>query len=277
MGNLNDRVLGVIHGVMPAIGAGAAYKRMRCGFEDGGLNFAAKIIGNHGDEVTAVLGNSPGGLELLPSQAYGNGWLHVVNNGKILKHLPEKGDPYEEIYKIRNRWYGLIREDWLNPAGLVTSSFLATCKMLDRARKFHNQISDTYHSQSYAHYGAGLREPAWHRVIWALNNADQLTDVERLDIVADNRQGRLRVSLPANQSPPEKSARVVNINMLPPSDAGDGTVPLHSAEHQLISGKFKGIFRQTGYDHQGSYDNRAALHSTIYSLVRIASTMKWAS
>lgn len=30
------------------------------------------------------------------------------------------------------------------------------------------------------------------------------------------------------------------------------TVPLHSAEAQLRSGQFKGIFRQTGYEHQAS-------------------------
>jgi type VI secretion system secreted protein VgrG len=41
------------------------------------------------------------------------------------------------------------------------------------------------------------------------------------------------------------------------------------------SGNFKGIFRQTGYEHQGSYKNESALHSTLYSLVRIAQTMEW--
>ncbi len=63
--------------------------------------------------------------------------------------------------------------------------------------------------------------------------------------------------------------------MQPASDPGDQTVPLHSAEHQLRSGKFKGIFRQTGYEHQDSYKDDGALHSTLYSLVRIAQTMKW--
>lgn len=33
-GNLQDKVAGIVHGVMPAIGAPAAYKRMRAGFED---------------------------------------------------------------------------------------------------------------------------------------------------------------------------------------------------------------------------------------------------
>ncbi len=63
MGRLNDKVLGIVHGVMPAIGAGAAYKRMRCGAE--GDDIAAKVIGNTGTLMTAVLGNAQGGLELL--------------------------------------------------------------------------------------------------------------------------------------------------------------------------------------------------------------------
>src|SRR4051812_6269596 len=58
-GNLQDKVLGIVHGVMPAIGAPAAYKRMRAGFEDGGMmsgpeeSLAAKVAGNYGNEVTA--------------------------------------------------------------------------------------------------------------------------------------------------------------------------------------------------------------------------------
>src|SRR5690606_39018943 len=46
MGNISDKVLGVIHGVMPAIGAGTTYKRMRCGFE--GDNVAARVLGATG-------------------------------------------------------------------------------------------------------------------------------------------------------------------------------------------------------------------------------------
>jgi pimeloyl-ACP methyl ester carboxylesterase len=79
MGNLNDKVLGIVHGVMPATGAGTAYKRVRCGFEGSGIS--AKILGHIGSNVTPVLGNSQGGLELLPSQAYGNHWLQVKQNG----------------------------------------------------------------------------------------------------------------------------------------------------------------------------------------------------
>jgi hypothetical protein len=53
------------------------------------------------------------------------------------------------------------------------------------------------------------------------------------------------------------------------------TVPFHSADSQYTSGKFKGIFRQTGYEHQASYSDENALRSTLYSIVQIARTMTW--
>lgn len=112
MGQLQDRILGIVHGVMPAIGAAATYKRMRCGFE----GIAAKVLGSDGPNVTAVLANAQGGLELLPTRAYGNGWLSVTHQSNSVLDLPKNGDPYEEIYKVTDRWYRLIVQAWVNPA-----------------------------------------------------------------------------------------------------------------------------------------------------------------
>ncbi|HAT32177.1 MAG TPA: hypothetical protein DCW29_15370 [Janthinobacterium sp.] len=291
MGNMRDKVLGIVHGVMPAIGAGAAYKRMRCGFEDPGLNslspiasITAKVLGNFGSEVTAVLGNAQGGLELLPSQAYGNGWLQVESYGKTLKSLPQKGDPYEEIYKLRGKWYGLLREEWINPADQPEACFNRTSILLDKAKKFHNAIADTYHDQSFAHYGADPKHAAWNRVVWDIAahpkasgfSIGAVADVEVLTFASDNEQGKLIMQAAgAFTNTGEGTIPGVGVNMRPAGDPGDQTVPLHSAEHQLRSGKFKGVFRQTGYEHQNSYQDEGALHSTLYSLVRIAQTMTW--
>lgn len=275
MGKLNDKVLGVVHGVMPAIGAGAAYKRMRCGFEDSMFDPAPKVLGNFGDEVTAVLGNAQGGLELLPSRAYGNDWLQATHKGATLKSLPKTGDPYEEIYKVQGKWYSLLRSTWINPAQQRTSSFANTCGLLDRARKFHDEISDTYHDQSYAHYGADPNRAAWHRVVWALDDKAHVLDVDGLRIASDDKQGSLRVIDPRHPSRPGEPGPQFVASMQPALDPGDQTVPLHSAEHQLRSSKFKGIFRQSGYEHQGSYKDESALLCTLYCLVQVAKTMTW--
>jgi hypothetical protein len=283
MGNLQDKVLGVVHGVMPAIGAGAAYKRMRCGFEDPGLmtspiaSITAKVLGNLGPEVTAVLANSQGGLELLPSQAYGNGWLKVTHNGQTIKTLPQQGDPYEEIYKLRGKWYGLLCEEWINPARQKKPGFHNTTRLLDQAKAFHQAIASTYHHQSYAHYGAGSGHAAWHNVVWAIGDSTKIVNLDKLQVATDNLKGELHL-VDANWTGPTGMApHGLEVKMQPASDPGDQTVPLHSAEHQLQSGKFKGIFRQTGYEHQDSFKHESVLHSTLYSLVRIAQTMTWAS
>ncbi|MFC0131570.1 hypothetical protein CR105_12060 [Massilia eurypsychrophila] len=273
IGGLNEHVLGVVHGVMPAIGAGTAYKRVRCGFEGSGVS--AKVLGYIGSHVTPVLGNSQGGLELLPSQAYGNHWLQVKHNGATLKSLPENGDPYEEIYKVRDRWFGLLREEWINPANMPSSGFDATCKLLDRAKKFHNMIADTYHDQSYAHYGADRAGPAWEKVVWEIDQHANVQNVNLLTIVGDDAKGTLQVTNASLASGKDNAVKPFNVKLLDPAEPGDQTVPLHSADAQLRSGKFKGIFRQTGYEHQGSYSDSAVLASTLYSLFRIASTMKW--
>lgn len=282
MGKLHDKVLGIVHGVMPAIGAGAAYKRMRCGFEDPGLmsmspmaSVTAKVLGNFGPEVTAVLGNAQGGLELLPSQAYGNGWLQVTHNGQTIKALPQQGDPYEEIYKLRGQWYGLLREEWINPANDKSAGFERTVKLLDKAKKFHRAIDSGYHDQSYAHYGAGQSHAAWHNVVWEIGAMPPLLDLEKLKIASDNHQGKLQLIDQMEVSRTGATPELIEARIQPACDPGDQTVPLHSAEHQLRSGKFKGIFRQTGYEHQDSYKDEGALRSTLYSLVRIAQTMTW--
>jgi len=280
IGNAQESVLGVVHGVMPAIGAGAAYKRMRCGFEGGPI--VSRILGNTGPKVTAVLANSPGGLELLPSQAYGNHWLRVRHRNYHPVELPRNGDPYEEIYKLRAEWWRLFREEWINPAkepseGL-SAGFERTCQYLDAARAFHNTLNGHYHPHSYAHYGADTRRAAWHKVTWEVDAQSTVPNVAALEIKYDNEQGLLNLHGDAVKNMMRGvPTQIVPARLLPPIESGDQTVPAHSADDQMRSGKFKGIFRQTGYEHQDSYQDEAALHSTLYSLVRIAQTMQWTS
>lgn len=285
MGNLSDKVLGMVHGVMPANGAGAGYKRMRCGFEGGPFDIASKVCGNLGSEVTAVLGNAQGGLELLPSRAYGNEWLQVRYKDEILLSLPKKGDPYEEIYKLSGKWYGLLDEQWLNPAGLLDRGIQKTTKLLDGAKAFHDAIAGTFHEQSYAHYGNDLNHRAWHHVVWDISLHVRPSDIDDVKLSKDNLKGELDLTDPTGESiytpmPPVKPRPhgipvPMKAILRAAAEAGDQTVPFHSADSQYTSGKFKGVFRQTGYEHQSSYSDGNALRSTLYSIVQIARTMTW--
>lgn len=291
-GNLQDKILGIVHGVMPAIGAPAAYRRIRAGFEDSGVMFGpenslgAKVAGNYGDEVTAVLANAPGGLELLPTESYGNRWLRVTHNGRELDAWPKQGDPYSEIYKVRGKWYSLLLEKWINPSGLPPrlggGTFERTCDYLDKVQGFHRQIDQTFHPNSYAHYGADQARRSFGEVIWEIDKscADP-TGWQDWPILGDTKQGR--VELVRWDPLSSKAFKIVDFEVpkpiyatiLPPSAPGDQTVPAKSADHQLKSGMFKGVFRQSGYEHQASYKNPRAIASTLYSIMRIAQTATW--
>jgi hypothetical protein len=270
MGNMHDQVLGIVHGVMPAIGAPATYKRMRCGFE----GVAAKVLGPDGPSVTAVLANAQGGLELLPSCAYGNSWLMVKFKKQTILDLPQRGDPYEEIYKLRNHWYQLLNEEWINPAKLRGPGISTTYALLDKAKAFHRKIGGYYHANSYAHYGTDADRKAWQTVTWGIQSAE-FTDVHQAKLVFDSATGTLRLQDVRAPVVMGMGAAHSIATLQSPSDAGDETVPAFSADDQLRTGKLKGIFRQTGYEHQGSYKADSALCATLYSIVKIAETMRW--
>jgi hypothetical protein len=50
---------------------------------------------------------------------------------------------------------------------------------------------------------------------------------------------------------------------------------MKSADYQLNSGIFKGVFRQVGYENQGSYKDPRVIASTLYSIVRIAQEARY--
>jgi hypothetical protein len=248
MGSLGETVLGIVHGVMPAVGAAAAYKRIRCGFEDPGVvsmspmvSVTAKVLGNFGREVTAVLANAPGGLELLPSQAYGNGWLQIRQNGQTVRSLPQRGDPYDEIYKLRGKWYGLLCEEWINPARQPQSGFNRTARMLDEAKIFHKEISSTYHAQSYAHYGADAKHAAWHNVVWDLGGRSDNLSIDHFLIRTDDEQGNLVLGPPPSLLNKALGPDVPAV-LQPAREPGDQTVPLHSLSISFTAENLKVFF-----------------------------------
>lgn len=123
-------ILGIVHGVQPATGATAAYWRIKAGFE--GDWKASAVLGNEGPDVAAILGNVPGGLELLPTKQHrtnagGTAWLRITEGGTVLRELPV-ADPYQEIYEVpavlrpaagkgasTNAFWGLIDPALLDP------------------------------------------------------------------------------------------------------------------------------------------------------------------
>ncbi len=143
-------VLGVVHGVQPTNGAGAGYWRVKAGFE--GLGETSRILGHDGPQVTVILGNSPGGLQLLPNQNYRTNsgsaqWLTITKDGAVVKSLPQS-NPYSDIYRIKavvkgepgknpsnNNYWGLIKPNFAQPKGGAFQQKEGSQRRLGRRQK----------------------------------------------------------------------------------------------------------------------------------------------
>lgn len=278
-GNAQDIVAGIVHGVMPAIGAPATYKRMHAGFEGA----ASIVLGYNGQQVTAVLANSPGGLQLLPSERYPSGWLRVSADGSDVLALP-KSDPYTEIYTVTDKWYRLVNPEWVNPSKHPNSALRRTERYIFMGQEFHQRIGSTYHAHSYVSYGKDHDHLAWTTLNWRLSQKHvgrvsphakrsplnlSPTVVSSLRVAKDEGLGKKEFQSIGGQQPYAAS-------MQPPEDPADGTVPVPSATDPLKQGKAKVAFVQAGYDHQSSYQNGAALSATLYGIGKIAhDEFKW--
>ena len=293
MGGLNDCVLGIYHSVQPVYGSAAAYKRVRSGVD--GHSPAAAIIGNTGQDVTAVFANAPGPLELLPTPEYGQNWLKVQDrNGKTLaqwpadanvlaapstaaKAVPMSGAPIVDIYtQTPGNWWRLINPQWINPAGKTFRESSATKLVNERiadAQAFHAKIKNTFHAHTYASYSADAENLTHGNVIYKIEplsyediNVNTTIAAAKESpllwkLVSEDGTGDLIVSL--------KDQRKFKLKLLPPQDAGDGTVP---SEYSAAKVKATVHFVQAGYDHQGSYKADAVSVSMLYAMIKIANT-----
>jgi pimeloyl-ACP methyl ester carboxylesterase len=175
-----DKVLGVVHGVQPATGAAAGYWRMKAGFERSkrwGFEFpnpAAWVIGTNGEEVTALLGWMPGGLQLLPGPDYTDSsgskkWLKLCDHeGKELASYGD--DAATQIYKNEDpkAYWRLVEKSNLLPgkksAVKPVVAWEKFCEKVDGAREFHEDVSGKAHRETQAFYGAGKKHPSCDRV-----------------------------------------------------------------------------------------------------------------
>jgi pimeloyl-ACP methyl ester carboxylesterase len=283
-----DQIAGVIHGVMPALGAPAAYRRLACGTEAQGLvgRFAAMILGATTYDTTPVLATSPGALELLPNHLYPRPWLHVAVAQQMATEpqrevvtdylrLPNEiaPNPYD-FYRDMRRWYRLVDPMWADPAGKFSgkkgSVEQAIKNAIDKAERFHKEtLGDYYHPNTYAFYGDDPDQRAFGQLRW----------------VAHRKFWERGVLTPANVAEgvfshtQREGGRVVQIDpecllhFKPeaPDTPGDGTVPRQSGAGPAH--KIEHLFETRGYDHQGAYNNEDMLMLTLRLVVRIVQGM----
>ncbi|MBN9359727.1 esterase/lipase family protein [Herbaspirillum huttiense] len=292
-----ERILGVVHGVMPALGAPATYKRIRAGFEGAGQ----VVLGRNAAECTAVMANAPGPLELLPTAQYKTWsnrgerhWLRVSYVGIGQRGMAEEmesflgeGDPYRNIYLNNSSdWWKLIREDLIDPAGREDSKhakkdgkvtvaktrpapdFDRYARTLKIARSLHKQIEDRYHPNTYAYYAADGQQLAWNEINWKCKPMVP-GDPAKAQLVADDLNGMVELRFGG-----EDNRYCI---LQDGTGAGDGTVPAESgaAPKPFVVQLFKheGKLRShESYDHQFSYNAAISQAVTLYSIVRIVNS-----
>jgi pimeloyl-ACP methyl ester carboxylesterase len=283
-----DKIAGVIHGVMPALGAPAAYRRMTCGTEaqDFVGKFAAKILGATTYDTTPVLATSPGALELLPNHLYPGPWLHVrvvqpagTHGGRETAfdylHLPDESrpNPYK-LYRDTTSWYRLVDPALADPAGkfrrLPGGVVKAIKTAIDTAEKFHTgYLGDYYHPNTWAFYGDDPNQLSFGHVRWlgrkesGLRTALTPANVSQANLTRNQRDGGRLVDVD-----PECS---LLLRPEPPDSRGDSTVPSQSGAGP--AGKVQHLFQTQGYNHQGSYNNEDMLMLTLRLVVRIVQGM----
>jgi hypothetical protein len=186
---MKDKIFGIVHGVMPAIGAPAVYRRMKAGTENPGSGFkgwleghiGSKILGENAAEMTAVLSGAPGPLQLLPTPEYGNHWLKIRQDNGTEYSLPKSGDPYSEIYTVRGQWWSLCEDHLINPLNKEIDPQRKAAQMdkdwenfsdvvNEQVKTFHTLIKGKYHNNSHAFFGSDVKYPAYGEVVWSGGN-----------------------------------------------------------------------------------------------------------
>jgi hypothetical protein len=275
-------VQGIIHGAMPTHGSPAAYKRMRAGFEGGGASAAITrtYLGETGREVTALLANMPGGLELLPNQLHRSGdgsrvWLRASlgARGDILA-LPTQGNPYGEIYAERDAWWRLANPAWVRPGSADSDAawggYLA---VLGKAEDFHAELGEKFHPTTYMSWSNSRDHLAWDEVDWQVQDPKDLGQFKqkarallkgRGGALKDDAEGTLSCHLGTEERDFWFDRSVeLEVEIAPADAPGDGTV--HAGSGRFVADAVESEFtieetwlsgdQPAGYAHDAAYDN----------------------
>jgi len=281
-------VLGVVHGVMPAIGAAAVYRRLQAGTE--GDKIPSWVLGEDAGEMTAVLAGAPGPMQLLPTPQYGNGWLTIRETVAGKKHeftLPKKSDPYNEVYLVRWKWWSMVNDRLINPelddddddykAQLDGEWKKYTEMMTKVVQVFHEQIQDKYHCNTHAFYGSHADYKSFGNVTWQAKDDFELLSRgnRRADFVngvrtelSEIKEFRTVESKLFGMGLKSSIEQVYTLSA--PEEPGDGTVPHRSGIAPMKHTSVKAML-QVKAGHEPAYrESMPARRFTLRAIVQIA-------
>lgn len=309
---MRDSIAGIVHGVMPATGAAVAYRRCKVGMGDEDFK-SALVIGVTGREVTAVFAQAPGALQLLPSQAYGTGWLKFDASAArvsrsagrpandpdeilVVGSMPTltKPCPYEHIYLRKDRWWGLVREEWLKPDKGIEFTWKDFTGAIGLAKKFHIDITGKYHPNTFVYYGDdGGKQASFESIHWdikpglqpegsaqaptasgvlGMSPQETRTDGSNAMYVGGKTEFQTTYMGPWGGSASMDDTSFWELTCRKQDAKGDGTVPTRSgaAPARAATACVQQQFALTGFGHEASYKDSTAQITTLYSMTKIA-------
>jgi len=283
-----EKIAGIVHGVMPALGAPLAYRRIACGTEKSSpgkdmialakMEKFADIAGDTPEKTTPTMATACGALELLPNHLYPKPWLLAAvknRDGSIENITPLHPSNIYDLYRDSTSWFRMINPELVDPAKRYSSAELMKKVLrsaINQAEKFHTQILDTYyHPNSYAFYGADEDQLSFGTFRWLTESADTAQRPLSQLIVLCRQSGTSTFNGGRNVVMPEPFAGAGRMFHFFPGDQdalGDGTVSQQSGAGP--QGKVRRIFRTSGYDHQRSYADVHMLRLTHHLIACIA-------
>ncbi len=296
-GNKN-KILGIVHGVMPAIGAAAVYRRFKAGTEDMSAWYSAvgaataSALGNDAAEMTAVLAASPGPLQLLPTPEYGNGWLRI-RDGKTEFSLPQKGDPYNEIYRVRGKWWSMCEDHLVSPLNdernpkkrqaQVDADWTRYVKLIDRVvMRFHDEINGRYHANTHAFVGVDGNTRAYGNVTWTGDGGGWMRGDRTADVLNAKPLDPSQINTSRAVSAPLAGSGWLNAerqtySISDPDEEGDGTVPQRSGRAVRAACRSYAEMRvghEPAYKFADGAEYARACRFTLRAIVKIAQEIK---
>ena len=285
---MSSTVMGVVHGVMPAIGAAAVYRRLQAGTEGGGPT--SWVLGEDGGEMTAVLAGAPGPMQLLPTPQYGNGWLKIYETVAGKRHefiLPKKSNPYNEVYLVRGKWWSMVNDRLINPAlddddddykQQLDREWTKYAQMMTMVvQPFHEAIQDKYHCNTHAFFGSHADYKSFGNVTWRAKDDFEVLSrgKRRADIVNGERTELSEIedtrTVDSKLYGTGLKSSIEQVYTLgEPEELGDGTVPHRSGIAPMKHASVKAML-QVKAGHEPAYrESLPARFFALRAIVQIA-------
>ncbi|WP_136068472.1 esterase/lipase family protein [Modicisalibacter radicis] len=273
----NANLLGIVHGVMPTTGAAVFYRRMKSGTESQAFSpsswATSQVLGASSREMTAVLAQAPGPLQLVPTPEYGSGWLRIEKQGESALTLPTANDPYTDIYLEREHWWGMMDEALAMPElGLgapdrqreLHEAWESYAKLVSHdVAKFHADTQGKFHTNTYLFYSDSDAHPSYGTVTWRGGEVSYGSDTLMSARMMNQYGERRMIAEHDSRGRP----RFCQYTISDADEPGDGTVPVRSGSRGVSQAR-ESLAIAT--EHEPAYNQEAARWFTLASLLEIA-------